>query len=486
MKNIEIDETTKEYSSDPILSDSLSGLNYIGSSLKRRRFLASSVFVGTIAIAVLYTLALPPKYTAKAIILVDPRQQRVIETEDVLAGIGSDPAAVESQVELLRAAAVSSDILSKYAVFTDPEFNKISLLKKLSSNLNLNAEAVQLPIINNNTPARNKAINEFERHLSVQRRGLTYILDVAFTSIDPRKAADIANSVADEYLSGESNRKQDAAKQASAWLNSRLASLGEKVRLSEQSVATFKAKYNIVDLGTTNSGETLRKSQIDLLNNQLSTARTATAEAKARYEQAVQASINFIDTGNLQQVLNSQVIGDLRLVYSNLKRTEVRDAGTFGQKHPSLLNTKRELASVTQMIENEINRILASVENNYKITQNTQVFLEKELKQQLSQSENINQLSVELRELERNATADRNLHDQFLSRLKETTEQTSLKKPDAQVISRARVPNSPSSISKTLMLAGAAMLGALLAVAIALITGQHPRTGAIRKADASV
>lgn len=486
MEKIEISESSEDYSSDPILSDSLSGLNYIGSSLKRRRFLASCVFVGTISMAALYMMAVPPKYTAKAIILVDPRQQRVIETQDVLAGIGSDPAAVESQVELLRAAATSSDILSKYAVFTDPEFNKVSLLEKLSSNLNLRAEAIQLPIIYNNTSARNKAINEFERHLSVQRRGLTYILDVAFTSTDPRKAADIANSVADVYLSGESDRKQDAAKQASSWLNSRLASLGEKVRQSEQSVATFKAKYNIVDLGTTNSGETLRKSQIGLLNTQLSTARTATAEAKARYEQAMQASKNFIDTGNLQQVLNSQVIGDLRLVYSNLKRTEVRDAGTFGQKHPSLINIKRELASTTQMIENEINRILASVENNYNIAQNTQAFLEKELKQQLSQSENINHLSVELRKLERNATADRNLHDQFLNRLKETTEQTSLKKPDAQVISRARVPNSPSSTSKVLLLVGAAILGALLAVAIALITGQPPKIAAKRDVEAAV
>ncbi len=461
-------------SADPILSNALSGLNLIAEALKRRKLLASIILFGTMALAIAYISIVPPEYTAKAIILVDPRQQRVIQSEDVLAGIGSDPAAIESQVELLKAAAVSPEILSKYAIYVDPEFNKLSLFEQLSSELELSAEAIPEPFGKRTVSERNKAINEYERHLSVQRRGLTYVLDVAFTSTDPIKAANIANSVADTYLQGEANRKQDAAKQASSWLTTRLKNLGEKVRISEQNIAAFKAKHNIVDLGTANSGETLSKTRIDLLNTELSAARTLTAREKARFDQTKLAMINFSDTGNLQPVLDSQVIGNLRLVYSELKRAEVRDAGTFGPRHPSLLNIKRELASVRLMIETEIRRILAGVENNYLVALDTQNFLEAELQQQLGQSEMLDSISVELRELERVANADRNLHNQFLGRLKETTEQMSLEKPDAQVISRARIPNNPSSTSKTLILLGALILGSLLAVTTAIITGLRP------------
>ncbi len=462
---------------DPILADSLLGLSFIWTSLRQRRFLAGFTFLCVVAAAFAYISLVPAKYTATAIILIDPRQQTVVQSEDVLPGIGSDPAAVESQVELLRSVAVSPPLLEKHSVFTDPEFNRSPLANRLIALLNSDAEANVPTYSREVLGARNKAITAFERNLYVRRRGLTYVLDVSFTSEDPEKAARVANSVAEAYLSGESDRRQDAAKQASTWLTERLKNLREQVRASEQAVAEYKSKFDIVDLGRTDSGETLGKSQIDLANEQLSAARAETARQKARYDQAVLASENFAETEKLQEVLSSPVVGGLRVAYSDLKRAEVRDAGIFGAKHPSLMNIKRELQTVEAQINDEIERIVASLHSNYEAALNAEQSLELDLKRQKAQSAEINRITVKLRELERTATADRNVHDQFLNRLKETTEQISLRKPDAEIISLARVPTRSSGPRKSLVLSAAIVLGLLLAIAMALITSRFPQSG---------
>lgn len=466
-----------EREQDPVLADSLLGLSYIGSSLYQRRYLASIVFLAVIAVGFAFVTLVPAKYTATAIILIDPRQQTVVQAEDVLPGIGADPAAVESQVELLRSAAVSPPLLQKFSVYTDPEFNKSSISTRLFALLNSDAEAnVPNPSLEA-IGRRNKAINAFERNLHVRRRGLTYVLDVSFTSEDPEKAAKIANSVANAYLSGETDRRQDAAKQASVWLTDRLKNLREQVRISEQAVADYKKKFDIVDLGRTDSGETLGKSQIDLANEQLSAARAETARQKSRYDQAIAASANLTDTARLQEVLNSQVVSNLRAAYSDLKRAEVRDAGIFGAKHPSLLNIKRELRTVELQIDEEVQRIVASLQSNYEAALDAQQSLERDLQNQKTLSAQVNQVTVKLRELERTATADRNVHDQFLNRLKETTEQITLRKPDAEIISLARIPTRSSGSSKSLVLAAAMVLGLLLAIAVALVTSRFPQSG---------
>lgn len=473
-----------EREQDPILADSLLGLSYIRDSLHQRRYFATFVFLAVLLLAFAYVSIVPPQYTATAIILIDPRQQTVVQSEDVLPGIGNDPAAVESQVELLRSVAISPPLLLKHSVYSDPEFNKSSLSKRLFALVNWDAQARVSPDFLDPTAENNKAINAFIRNLYVRRRGLTYILDVSFTSEDPRKAAEIANSVANAYLNKESDRRQDAAKQASFWLTDRLENLREQVRQSEQAVAEYKAKFDIVDLGSTDSGETLGKSQIDLANEQLSAARSETSRLKARYEQALIASENFTDSEQLEEVLNSQVIGELRIAYSNLKRAEVRDAGTFGAKHPTLLNIKRELQVVEQQINEEVKKVVVSLGNNYKSALSAQQSLEAHLQEEKSQSIEITQRTVKLRELERTATADRNVHDQFLNRLKETTEQVSLRKPEAEIISRARVPIRQSGVSKTLVIAAATILGLLLAIAAALITSKFPPSSSRREPDA--
>lgn len=77
---------------------------------------------------------------------------------------------------------------------------------------------------------------------------------------------------------------------------------------------------------------------------------------------------------------------------------------------------------------------------------------------------------VRLRELQREADANRTLYASFLARYKETSAQESLDLPDSRVVSKADVPISPSFPKTTLLLAlalvGGVGFGCVLALAV--------------------
>ena len=92
-----------------------SGLDLIGLlKIGQRRLpvIAGITVIGTL-LAVVYALQLMPLYTAGATVLVDPRQKNVVDAEAVLSGIGGDWAALESEVEIIRSAAVARRVIKR-------------------------------------------------------------------------------------------------------------------------------------------------------------------------------------------------------------------------------------------------------------------------------------------------------------------------------------------------------------------------------------
>ena len=66
--------------------------------LRWRAWLVGVVTLATVLVAGIALVVIPPRYKATTVVLVDPRQQRVTNSEVVISGIGADAAAVESQV----------------------------------------------------------------------------------------------------------------------------------------------------------------------------------------------------------------------------------------------------------------------------------------------------------------------------------------------------------------------------------------------------
>src|SRR5262245_24408007 len=100
--------------------------------LRWRASLIAVVTVTMVILAAAATVIVPAKYKATTIVLVDPRQPRVTNSEAVISGIGSDAAAVESQVELIESSSLARKVVARLGLDQDPEFAAASLLERLT------------------------------------------------------------------------------------------------------------------------------------------------------------------------------------------------------------------------------------------------------------------------------------------------------------------------------------------------------------------
>lgn len=471
---------------DPVLSPRLAGWDRGGPAsdsgsllsplgllrLVRAKWrLVAAVLALAVAAAVAAALLLPRTYTAVAIVLIDPRQPRVAPSETVLSGIGSDAAAVESQVEVFQSSTLARKVVSQLGLDRDGELVRPAPAERLVAAVR---DLLGMPAPSIGEAEReNRIVQRFRGRLNVTRRGLTYVLEVAYASGDRENAARVANAVAAAYLADQAGAKSDATSRASGWLGERIEELRERARQAEAAVTAYRNDNRLVDLG---QRETLLERQITDLTQQLTLAKARTAEARARYEQAKESARRPGGGGSVTESLQSAVIGNLRVQYGQLAASEADLRLTYGARHPALVNLRAQLRDVERQIATEVERVSAGLRNEFEAAQAREATLERDLNALREQMAGSNKSRDRLRELEREAQASRLVLEQFLLRFRETNQQQSMQTPDARVISPAIPPQAPSSPRTPLILALGVIGGLFAGIgAAALSDGLNPR-----------
>jgi capsular exopolysaccharide synthesis family protein len=428
-----------------------------------RARLIALVAIGAMAVTAAGLALLPPKYKGTTVLLIDPRQPRVTTSEQVLSGIGSDAAAVESQVELIESSELARKVIAKEKLATDPDFNAPSMLDSVRHGLR---SIVGLSDDESPEAQTNRLVYKFKSGLSVFRRGLTYIIQVDYSAGDPEKAARISRAVAQAYLDDQRDAKADVTTRASTLLGSRIEELRQRLRDSEGAVADYKSAYKIVDV---TQGNKLISRQIEDMTQQLALARTRTADARGRLDRLQEVTKQKGDLATLGEALQSPVISNLRTQQAESARLAAEYSALYGDRHPALIAVRAQMADIRQQIDREVARILAGVRNEYQVAVSRETSLEAELTKLKDQSESFGQADVKLRELEREAQANRTLFEQYLSRVKETSEEQGMQIPDARIVSPALTPLKPERPAAILLLLVAGIFGTIVAIGILLL-----------------
>ncbi|WP_137389847.1 GumC family protein [Rhodoligotrophos defluvii] len=439
----------------PRVEDTEIDLREIGRALLRRwRLIVGTVAVG-FALVTLYLLVATPLYTATASILIDTRSKNIVDAEAVLAGLSADTSAIDSQVELIKSPTAALRVADKLRLDRDPDFAPGEGSSFWSSITGLFAAEEAEPSPSQTTSSdglsteRAALASTVLAGLDVQRQGRTYVLTISYTAKSPEKAARIANAFASEYLVDQLEARFQATKLATDWLNDRLAALRTTVQASENAVELYKQQNNLVSTG----GQDLYEQQLGQLNEQLVLARADVAEKKARLdsvEQLLQGS-NRVEA--LQSVLRSEVIGTLRTQQSAIAGREAELTTRYGSKHPQVINIRAQRADIERQINLEIQRIVANIRNDYEVAVSREQSLHASLNELQGGVEKNQAASIRLRELEREANANRALYEAFLNRFKEVSQQETLQAPEARVIAQAAPPAFPSFPNKKLILA---------------------------------
>src|SRR6201999_79060 len=295
------------------------------------------------------------------------------------------------------------------------------------------------------------------------------VVVIEFQSQDPDLAARVANSIADGYLVLQQNARQEQAKSAGQWLSGEIDNLRKKVADAEARVEDFRSKSSLL-VGTNNT--TLSNQQMGELNTQLNNARAlkSDAESKARLIREMLQTGRPIEAS---EVLNSELIRRLSEQRVTLRAQLAEQSSTLLDNHPRIKEIKAQLADLDRQIRDEASKISRSLDNDARIAGGRVEDASASLDQVKKQASSANGQDVQLRALEREAKAQRDLLESYLAKYREATTRENIDAAPAggRIISRATVSNTPA-YPKKLPIVLIATLATLLLSAGLIVTGE--------------
>jgi polysaccharide biosynthesis transport protein len=431
--------------------------------LSRQWRLIALAIALALVLGVSYLAVAPRRYTAKLDMVIDTKRttwsQSDLSTENRIV----EDASVESEIEATQSESVILSVIHRLHLDEDPEFSATGngLKERLLSFLQL-ADAVSLePSSERST---REAVKNIRSNLEVTRLGRSYIEEIAFTSLDPGKAAKIANAFSDAYVEDQLQAKFEATHRASLWLEQRIGELRQQASDAYREVQDFKSANSII-IGV--DGKLTSEVELDQLGIALAKARADTSQAKAKLDRITLVMEQRKNGENLAipdpivtDALSNPVITKLRQQFLDDQNKEAEWSSRYGSDHQAARNLRAEMSALQRAIWDEISRIAESYKSELQIAKSQEEAIDKRMSDVFQQSAATRQSQVRLRELETAANTYRGIYETFLSRFTQSVQQQSFPSTEARVISFA-TPGTKSSpkIGLTLILAALSGLG---------------------------
>jgi chain length determinant protein EpsF len=289
------------------------------------------------------------------------------------------------------------------------------------------------------------------------------IINITYSSSDPRQAAEVANAFAKSYLDVSLALRTEPTREAAQWFDGQLKELRAQVDQAQTKLAAFQKAKGITSIDERSDIEAARLAD---LNTQYLAARNATYDAQTRYKQAAE----MIATSDaIPEVLTN---GHVTAIKADLARAEARleqMSNDLGPNHPAHRRTVAEIEGMKQMLAAEAKKVVASLGHAARQAQKR----EEELKNAIAaQHERVNAMKdhrVQLAIMTRDADNAQRSYDAVLARYMTNKIDSRANSTNVALLTPAIEPLTPQHPKVGLISGLAVVLGALLATAVVYV-----------------
>jgi uncharacterized protein involved in exopolysaccharide biosynthesis/Mrp family chromosome partitioning ATPase len=415
-----------------------------------------------------------PRYKSEARVLIETRDNIFLRPDAEKAldrGSAIDQEAVTSQVQLILSRDLARDVIKTLKLGERPEFDPVL---RGSSTIGVLLGLVGLVRDPMSQTPEERVFRSFAERLTAYQVEKSRVIAIEFESESPDLAARAANAVAETYLMVQQTAKQDQSRVAGLWLAEKIEPLRGAVANAEAKVEQYRARNNLL-VGTNNT--TLSNQQLGEFNAQLSAARAQKADAEAK-GRIIRDAVRTGTPVEFADIINSELMRRLSEQRVTLRAQLAEQSSTLLDQHPRIKELKAQIGDLDRQIRVEADRLVRALENDARVASAKLDSLGASLDQLKHQAANVNEQDVQLRALEREAKAQRDLLESYLAKYREATTRDSIGagSPDARIISTAIVSNTPSWPKKlpTVLIAALGMFALTIAFTLSgqLLSGQ--------------
>jgi succinoglycan biosynthesis transport protein ExoP len=289
-----------------------------------------------------------------------------------------------------------------------------------------------------------------------------------FVSDSPQLAAEVANGVAENFISAGLQRRFEASTYARTFLQQQIAKTRRDLERSEKQIVAYAQQQGIIITGGNQPGEpgndagSLQGASLVALNAALAAATAKRVEAEGAYRNArlTGASAGVADTQQLRQAKAA-----LEAEYQD-KRNLMKP------EHPEMLSLRSRIDELSRQIASEGSQVaggrVGALLADYRAAASAEGALRARVGQLKSAVLDLRGRSIQYNILQREVDTNRGLYDALLQRYKEIGVAGGVGSTPVSIVDRADVPGGPFKPNLMFNLMIGLVLGLLGGIATAI------------------
>ena len=381
-----------------------------------------------------YVSTLPVLYTSYGSLYIKTKAPEVFS---------GNPLAQEGSNDLEKMKTVEQGLLSA------------TVLLLVAEKFNLAAD----PIFRANGVEDQAILDTLSSRVSIELRKGTRLIDIAVKDTDPERAAQIVESIVTEYEIWKDGGRSELVTKTTAQLTEQEERMRGKMDDSENRLQKFRSENRVLGLG--GEQERMQTSNLELLNQELSTA----ANERLRLETQFNA---MVANPNAAAAPNLAARGERGQLVMNLEQDIAAKQAEFAKikerykfKHPTYIEADNELKRLQQSLAQVMNNAKEALANDVAVARSRENELKTQVARERAKAISDEGVREQFSQLTRAVEIDRNLHSRVAMQLQETKIGAALSASFLSWDAHPLVPIEPSAPNKLGLVLVGCFLGGL-------------------------
>ncbi|MDT8855530.1 hypothetical protein RNZ50_10990 [Paracoccaceae bacterium Fryx2] len=319
--------------------------------IRRRIGFISILAALLVALLLPFILQIERTYTSQARLLIQPPLAVNLGVSGAEQG-RFDPA---TEVERLRSYPIAERLIADFQLAGLEEFNPppegAGVLSQITQTVRQWISAAP-PATEPVTDPESIVIQHFLEAVSVQRSGVSNVIEIAFTSRDPQLAAQIPNAMIQAYLDARDAQLRAQLGTTKDWLSGRIEDQRRRVALMEAEADAFRAANG------QNNATSQAESAFQITS--LTERQTAIQRERTDIETSLTAITAAATLSDKAALIGSDRLNELERELQVQRRELAKMLQTYGDKFGFVVNKREAIAGTEESMTAEVDRHIQS------------------------------------------------------------------------------------------------------------------------------
>lgn len=428
--------------------------------IEKRRHTVYTVFTIVFLLALIITFSMTPLYTATTKVLVE-KNERTAMTALNPYYIDYDPDFNETQYQLIKSFSVAQRVVRMLALdqkspegtgqkSQGPVSGTIEWFRDLASTvLHISGRGPEaVPTTDAGPDSEERSLKSYQlakaisASITVTPVKNSKIVNISYTSPDPKLSAQIVNSIAKAYMDEVLDIRMNSSQYAMKWLTEKADEERTRLQKAEHALQEYMRDK---DIATLENKLTMFPERVAEVASRLAAAESKRKELETLYAQVKGLAANPEAVENLPAIASDPTIQSIRSQILAAEQTVADYQKKYGQKHPAMVTAAGDLRMLREKKLEQIRRVVESIKNQYELARASEENFRKYAGQTKAETLSMGEKFIQYGVLKREAETSKQLFDAIVARIKEQGVTQDIQTINMWVMEKAEVPQRPTT-----------------------------------------